>query len=77
MDCEGYPGIAHDMEQLRLSAQQWQDSLEAERRKTALLRALAKHIIVMADDAYLTGHPEWLAIVAEAERAIIATGRQS
>ncbi len=30
------------------------------------MRALANHIIAMADDAYLTGHPEWLEIVEEA-----------
>lgn len=35
------------------------------------LRALAQHIITMHDDAYLAGHPEWLAIVEEA-RATIA-----
>jgi hypothetical protein len=33
--------------------------------------ALAKHIIAMADDAYLTGHPEWQALVDEA-RALVA-----
>jgi hypothetical protein len=31
------------------------------------LLALAQHISVMADDAYLTGHPEWQAIVEEAQ----------
>lgn len=34
----------------------------------AALIALRNHIMSMADDAYLTGHPEWLEIVAEAER---------
>lgn len=29
-------------------------------------RALADHIIAMDDDAYLIGHPEWEALVAEA-----------
>lgn len=33
--------------------------------------ALAQHIVAMADDAYLAGHPEFDAIVAEA-RALIA-----
>lgn len=28
--------------------------------------ALAEHIIAMADDSYLEGHPEWLEIVKEA-----------
>lgn len=31
---------------------------------------LANHIVVMADDAYLSGHPEWEAIVEEA-RALL------
>lgn len=29
--------------------------------------ALATHIVAMADDAYLVGHPEWLEIVEEAK----------
>jgi hypothetical protein len=37
------------------------------------LLALALHVIAMADDTYLTGHPEWEAITKEA-RAAIATG---
>ena len=36
--------------------------------------ALAQHVVVMADDAYLIGHPEWDAIVAEA-RAWLAAVR--
>jgi hypothetical protein len=28
--------------------------------------SLAEHILAMADDAYLIGHPEWLEIVKEA-----------
>lgn len=28
---------------------------------------LANHILAMADDAYLTGHPEWAEIVSEAK----------
>lgn len=32
---------------------------------------LAEHVLAMADDAYLTGHPEWIEIVEEA-RAIKA-----
>ena len=31
---------------------------------------LARHVVAMADDAYLIGHPEWDAIVTEA-RALI------
>lgn len=31
--------------------------------------ALADHIAAMADDAYLTGHPEWLEIVKAAQVA--------
>ena len=34
------------------------------------LLALAEHISVMADDAYLTGHPEWEEIVKEARAAL-------
>ena len=34
------------------------------------LLALAEHIEAMHDDDYLTGHPEWLAIVEEARAAI-------
>jgi hypothetical protein len=34
------------------------------------LLALAKHVLAMADDAYLVGHPEWIEIVREA-RALI------
>lgn len=29
-------------------------------------RGLVGHVLAMADDAYLTGHPEWAAIVDEA-----------
>lgn len=29
--------------------------------------ALAQHVLAMADDSYLTGHPEWIEIVAEAK----------
>lgn len=36
------------------------------------LNALAQHVIAMHDDAYLTGHPEWNAIVQEARGAIAA-----
>jgi hypothetical protein len=32
-------------------------------------RQLSQHIIAMADDAYLSGHPEWQTIVADARRA--------
>jgi hypothetical protein len=35
---------------------------------------LARHVVAMADDAYLIGHPEWGAIVAEARAAIAAAG---
>lgn len=31
---------------------------------------LANHILAMADDAYLTGHPEWQSLVAEAQSII-------
>jgi len=31
---------------------------------------LAEHILAMADDTYLTGHPEWYEIVADAERVV-------
>ena len=34
---------------------------------------LAEHIINMADDAYLIGHPEWIEIVKEAEEALQKT----
>lgn len=36
-------------------------------------RTLAEHVLAMADDDYLRGHPEWEAIVAEA-RAVLAGG---
>ena len=29
-------------------------------------QGLAAHVLAMADDAYLTGHPEWAALVDEA-----------
>jgi len=29
---------------------------------------LARHILAMADDAYLVGHPEWLEIVKDAQK---------
>lgn len=35
----------------------------------ALLRALCEHVLAMADDGYLEGHPEWMEIVADARRA--------
>ena len=34
------------------------------------LLALASHVVAMADDVYLVGHPEWQAIVDEARAAI-------
>ena len=34
--------------------------------------ALARHVVAMADDAYLIGHPEWGAIVAEARAWLTA-----
>lgn len=37
------------------------------------LLALAKHIESMADDAYLTGHPEFVEIAREAKEALKAT----
>jgi hypothetical protein len=36
--------------------------------RAAQYAALAEHIRAMADDPYLTGHPEWLEIAAEAQR---------
>ena len=38
--------------------------------ETALYRLLAQHVIAMADDAYLTGHPEWAEIVKDARNAL-------
>lgn len=32
--------------------------------------ALVRHVLAMRNDAYLDGHPEWLAIVADADKAI-------
>lgn len=34
---------------------------------------LAQHILAMANDDYLTGHPEWAEIVREAESALAET----
>ena len=39
----------------------------------ARLRDLRDHVLAMADDGYLEGHPEWLEIVAEAR---IANGEE-
>ncbi len=39
--------------------------------------ALARHIVAMADDAYLGGHPEFDAILAEARALIAAVKAQS
>lgn len=39
---------------------------------TDLLK-VAHHIMVMADDAYLLGHPEWIEMVNEARAAIAKT----
>ena len=36
------------------------------------MRELADHILTMADDPYLCGHPEWREIVREAESRIAA-----
>jgi len=35
---------------------------------------LAAHIIAMANDAYLVGHPEWLEIVKEAQSLLEDAG---
>lgn len=37
---------------------------------SAALFSLAEHVLAMADDAYLIGHPEWVEIVEEARKAI-------
>ncbi len=37
---------------------------------SAALFSLAEHVLAMADDAYLVGHPEWIEIVEEARKAI-------
>lgn len=34
------------------------------------LREVARHVVAMADDAYLSGHPEWAEIVREARAAL-------
>lgn len=34
------------------------------------LTALCSHILAMADDSYLCGHPEWIEIVNEAKKAM-------
>ena len=34
-------------------------------RKPDPYKELAMHILTMADDAYLSGHPEWVQIVNE------------
>jgi len=39
------------------------------------LLKLARHIVAMADDTYLTGHPEWYAIVEEAKADIARAER--
>jgi len=38
--------------------------------KNLALTFLAKHILAMRNDAYLTGHPEWHDIIQEAEQAL-------
>lgn len=43
------------------------ETLRAEVRR---LRELAKHVIAMQTDAYLSGHPEWQEICAEARAAL-------
>jgi hypothetical protein len=40
------------------------------------LYQLAQHIVAMADDAYLTGHPEWLEIVSEAQKLVSTSGTE-
>lgn len=53
------------------------DDLQGQEANARLIAAapdllhLAEHVLAMADDAYLTGHPEWIEIVEEA-RAIKA-----
>lgn len=37
---------------------------------------LAQHVAAMADDAYLTGHPEWLALVGQAN-IVLAHAREA
>ncbi len=43
---------------------------------SAALNSLAEHVLAMADDAYLVGHPEWVEIVEEARKAIGADIRR-
>lgn len=40
------------------------------------LVALAHHISAMADDAYMTGHPEWLEITREAHQALAMSTKE-
>jgi hypothetical protein len=46
------------------------DRAPHESEKHYLLRGVAEHILAMTDDAYLTHHPEWEDIVAEARIAL-------
>lgn len=48
---------------------EWSMDTKREEEVERLL-ALANHVLVMADDAYLTGHPEWHEIVKEAHSAL-------
>lgn len=41
---------------------------------TPALRELADHVLAMADDAYLSGHPEFAAICDEARAALAKAG---
>lgn len=44
--------------------------MQNQHAKPYFVVALAEHIISMADDEYLSGHPEWNAIVQEARQLI-------
>lgn len=43
---------------------------------TDLLLDVIRHVLAMADDAYLTKHPEWQEIVFESQRALCQYDRE-
>lgn len=53
-------------------ARKFIEDLFSEQRLNPIEQAIAlcKHIIVMEDDTYLIGHPEWNEIVDEAKRVL-------
>lgn len=65
--------IYNGYDYLTKEARAMEREIDVLKQRNEALVALAEHVLGMADDAYLVGHPEWTdAIVPEASAALSA-----